>query len=186
MTQASSRDQLTTTHRQVRAADLATDAGGNPVGAVLEFAGAAAPTGWLLCNGAAISRTTYAALYVMIGTAFGVGDGSTTFNVPDARGRATIGAGAGTGLTSRSLAATGGAETHTLTTAEMPAHAHAANPSHTFMEATAGGPSGTNNAGGSSFPNTLASETANTGGGGAHNNVQPFLALNKIIFSGVA
>tara|TARA_R100000808_G_scaffold134_1_gene989 strand:+ start:22265 stop:22708 length:444 start_codon:yes stop_codon:yes gene_type:complete len=63
-----------------------------PVGAVLPYAGHAAPgTDFLLCNGAAVSRTTYAKLFTVIGTHYGAGDGSTTFNVPDLRGRGPIG-----------------------------------------------------------------------------------------------
>ena len=58
-----------------------------PTGVVLPFAGTAAPTGWLACDGTAISRTTYAALFSAVGTSYGVGDGSTTFNLPDFRGR---------------------------------------------------------------------------------------------------
>ena len=61
--------------------------GGIPSGAVLPFAGTAAPAGWLLCYGQAVSRTTYAALFNALGTAYGAGDGSTTFNLPDLRGR---------------------------------------------------------------------------------------------------
>lgn len=61
--------------------------GGAPSGVVLPYAGAAAPSGWMLCYGQAVSRTTYAALFTAIGTAYGVGDGSTTFNLPDLRGR---------------------------------------------------------------------------------------------------
>lgn len=64
-----------------------------PAGAVIFFAGAAAPTGWLLCNGQAVSRTTYAALFAAIGVVYGVGNGSTTFNVPDLRGRVPVGVG---------------------------------------------------------------------------------------------
>ena len=56
-----------------------------PVGCVIPFAGAAAPTGWLLCQGQAVSRTTYAQLFSVIGTTYGSGDGSTTFNLPDMR-----------------------------------------------------------------------------------------------------
>ena len=60
---------------------------GTPVGSLVAFAGATAPSGWLLCDGRAVSRTTYSALFAAIGTAWGVGDGSTTFNLPDMRGR---------------------------------------------------------------------------------------------------
>lgn len=64
-----------------------------PIGAILAFGGATAPAGWMICNGAAVSRTTYAALFEAIGTAFGAGDGSTTFNLPDLREATTKGAG---------------------------------------------------------------------------------------------
>ena len=64
-----------------------------PIGAVIMFGGAAAPTGWLLCQGQAVSRTTYADLFGILGTTYGVGDGTTTFNLPDLRSRLPIGAG---------------------------------------------------------------------------------------------
>ena len=97
-----------------------------PTGSVLEFAGSAAPTGFLLCDGTLRNRTTYAALFAVIGTTYGIGDGSTTFGVPDKRGRVAIGAGTGTGLTLRTLGVTGGEETHALTVAELAAHNHTA------------------------------------------------------------
>jgi microcystin-dependent protein len=84
----------------------------------------AAPNGFLFCDGSQISRNVYAALYAAIGTLYGPGDGSTTFNVPDLRGRTPIGAGAGPSLTNRALGAVGGEESHTLVTAEMPYHNH--------------------------------------------------------------
>jgi len=64
-----------------------------PAGAMMDFAGSSAPSGFLLCNGAAISRTAYAKLFAVIGTTFGAGDGSTTFNIPDARNRTRVGSG---------------------------------------------------------------------------------------------
>lgn len=76
------------------------------------------------CDGSAISRTDYADLFEVIGTTYGAGDGATTFNLPDFRGRVPIGTGQGTGLTDRTLGATVGAETHQLTTAQMPQHNH--------------------------------------------------------------
>jgi len=57
-----------------------------PTGTVLHFAGSSAPTGWLLCDGSAVSRTTYATLFALLSTTYGVGDGSTTFNVPNTSG----------------------------------------------------------------------------------------------------
>lgn len=92
-----------------------------PVGSVTAFAGASAPSGWLLADGSAVSRTTYSALYAAISTTYGSGDGSTTFNLPDLRGRVPVGQNAGTFA---SLGATGGEETHVISQAEMPSHTH--------------------------------------------------------------
>lgn len=66
--------------------------GGVPIGAMMAYGGAAAPNGWLLCFGQAVSRTAFPSLFATIGTAYGIGDGTTTFNLPDKRGRASIGA----------------------------------------------------------------------------------------------
>lgn len=91
-----------------------------PAGAIIDYAGSSAPTGWLLCDGTAISRTTYAALFSAIGTTYGTGNGSTTFNLPNSIGRVTVGkSSAGTFAT---LGSTGGSETHTHTLSEA-AHA---------------------------------------------------------------
>lgn len=80
---------------------------------------------YLLCNGAAVSRTTYAALFAQIGTRYGAGDASTTFNLPDFQGRSPIGAGSGSGLTFRDINSPEvGEESHTPTIAEMAAHKH--------------------------------------------------------------
>jgi microcystin-dependent protein len=95
-----------------------------PTGSVQMFAGASAPTNWLLCNGSAISRTTFATLFALIGTTYGTGDGSTTFNVPDMRGRMPVGVGTGTGLTARTLGQTGGAESVTIASSNLPIHTH--------------------------------------------------------------
>jgi microcystin-dependent protein len=101
-----------------------------PPGAVQAFAGAAAPAGWLLCDGASYLRTDQAALFAVIGTTYGAADG-THFNVPDLRGRAVFGREASasritaaSGITSTSLGATGGADMITLSTGEMPVHGH--------------------------------------------------------------
>lgn len=113
---------------------------GVPTGAILDHGGATAPTGFLLCDGTAVSRTTYAALYAALGGAaspWGQGNGTTTFNVPDMRGRVTVGkAGAGTFF---NLAAVGGEETHTLIIGEMPSHDHGSSTS----SVSAGTPAGT-------------------------------------------
>ena len=85
-------------------------------GVIQLYAGSSAPSGWLICNGQAVSRTTYAALYAVIGTTYGAGDGSTTFNIPNLVNKTVRG--------SNSLGKTGGADTVTLTTANIPAHTH--------------------------------------------------------------
>ena len=110
-----------------------------PVGALMPFAGATAPDGWLLCNGAAISRTTYANLWALVSTTYGGGDGTTTFNIPDMRSRMPIGAGSGTGLTTRAIAATGGTESVVIASGNLPTHAHTMDHGHTnTISATAG------------------------------------------------
>lgn len=94
------------------------------VGVVKMYAGSTAPAGYLMCDGTAVDRTTYAALFAAIGTAYGTGDGSTTFNLPDLRGRSPMGAGQGSGLTNRVLGTKIGEENHLLTVNEMPSHNH--------------------------------------------------------------
>lgn len=97
----------------------------NPAGVISMFGGSSAPTGWLLCDGTAVSRTTYAALFSAIGTTYGVGNGSTTFNLPNLTGRVPVGRDAGQAEFDV-LGETGGAKTHTLSATEsgVPAHSH--------------------------------------------------------------
>jgi microcystin-dependent protein len=102
-----------------------------PVGGLMPYAGATSPEGWLLCDGTAINRTTYANLFAVLGTTYGSGNGTTTFNVPDMRSRMPMGAGAGTGLTSRALAATGGAESVVIASGNLPTHVHSIDPPDT-------------------------------------------------------
>lgn len=95
--------------------------------------GANIPFGWLAEDGSAVSRTTYAALFAVLGTNYGSGNGSTTFNLPDSRGRADIGSGTGPGLSPRILSQILGEETHTLSASEsgLPGHNHTVNdPGH--------------------------------------------------------
>lgn len=154
-----------------------------PPGVIYPYAGSAAPTGFLLCYGQAISRSTYSALFAILSTTYGVGDGSTTFNIPDLRGRIPLGADNMGGSSANRVTATeadnlgqsSGAETHTLVTAEMPAHTHTER-YYTGAGATTGISDNV-----SKDAITTGPATASTGGDGAHNNMQPYLTLNYII-----
>lgn len=199
-----------------------------PAGIIMPFAGVATPQGYLLCDGSAVSRTDYADLFTAIGTTYGTGDGSTTFNLPDLSGRVVIGV-SGT----HALASTGGAETVTLQTANLPAHTHsvpkhghgnnigAKTPtlSHTITQPVFkyNSPNGKNTGANqviSAYSSTTSAtasratnaavgdhaatactmsgsvtaraafNTQNAGTGGAHNNMQPYLAVNYIISTG--
>ena len=109
------------------------------VGTIIMYAGNTAPVGWLLCDGSAVSRTTYSGLFAVLSTTFGVGDGATTFNVPNHAGRTVLGVGTGAGLTARALAATVGAETVAISTSEMASHNHTASDGgHSHAAATSG------------------------------------------------
>jgi microcystin-dependent protein len=113
--------------------------GGVPCGTIAQWGTNTAPANWMICDGAAISRSTYASLFNVIGTTYGVGDGSTTFNLPDLRGRVPVGKNGGSFGT---LAATGGAESVALTAAQIPGHTHsgttaaAGNHTHTYSGTT--------------------------------------------------
>lgn len=149
-----------------------------PVGAMLIWLTDTAPNGWHLCYGQAISRTTYARLFALLGTTFGIGDGTTTFNLPDLRGRLPLGqddmggvsANRVTNAQADSIGGAAGAENHTLITAEMPAHTHTVK-----IGGASGNYSQEITLGSSTF------DTGSTGGGAAHNNVQPYLTTNYII-----
>jgi len=177
--------------------DIANLAGGLPAGAVTDFAGATLPSGWLWCDGSVISRTTYADLFTAISTTYGAGDGSTTFALPDARGRVTAGkdnmdntVGTGGGdagrLTSGSkaavdgdtLGASGGVQEHLLLHEEsgVPAHSHPYLRHNTVARTS----TGANTAGAGSVGATTSNNTA-ADAAQAHTNVQPTLVLNKII-----
>ena len=167
-----------------------------PVGSVIPYAGVTPPQTFLLCDGKAVSRITYSLLFSVISTTYGVGDSTSTFNLPDLRGRTIIGSGTGPSLTNRTINQSGGAETVTLTTAQIPAHNHTGNTStdgwhtHTmnnnyssgntsaaYDESGDGTKSSTDGAGSHSHSLYIN----NTGGGGAHENMQPFRVLNYII-----
>lgn len=160
-------------------ADVIDLTGIEPVGVIHLFCGSSAPTGYLLCNGDTIpngigtvqGRTAdFSALYGLLGSSYGAAG-----KLPDFRGRTPIGTGQGTGLTNRALGATGGAETHTLLVSEIPSHRHE-------VKSDIRGASGDVNPDGSlNQGNTSLGFTEFEGGGQAHNNMQPFLAVNYII-----
>lgn len=151
-----------------------------PVGMIVPYAGTNTsfpPAGWFFCNGSAVSRTTYSALFNALGsgTAWGVGDGSTTFNLPDLRGYTLVGAG-GTSDSQlgNTVGSSGGARTITLTTNEMPAHSHTYNaPGATTAVAGGGVPT--------PYTSQQVLSTSTVGNGAAHNNIQPSRIVQWII-----
>ena len=161
----------TLTHKTINANDN-TLTNIIPAGTINMFGGSTAPTGWLICNGNAVSRTTYSGLFSIIGTTYGTGDGSTTFNLPNLKGKVVVGLDSGD-TSFDALGETGGEKTHTLTIDEIPSHTHNLNGTKAL-------------AGGSSYewydnPSTNKLPTGAKGGGGSHNNLQPYITLNYII-----
>ena len=177
-----------------------------PPGTIVMTGRNTAPVGWLICDGAAVDRTLFAALYAAIGNTFGPGNGTTTFNLPDMRGRVAAGVGTGTGggasgtgaptggtaITAVALAGWFGSNTVVLDTSMMPSHSHGVtDPGHAHgQNGATGGPGSTELALGTfdtmgNASNTDSATTGitvnNTGGGGAHPNLQPTVGLNFII-----
>lgn len=195
----------------VAAGQIYTGAEGGEIGEIMWRSATDTPAGFLPCDGSAVSRTTYSDLFAKISTTFGVGDGSTTFNVPDLRGRTAIGTGTGSGLTARSLGANVGAETVQLATSEIPAHSHEFSHTHDISHTheidiyggtVGGGPTkafgsvdaqtaaaenavteaaSTSTSGAVQNPPISGPNTANEGGGGSHANMQPSLVLTPYV-----
>jgi microcystin-dependent protein len=150
----------------------------------MPFAGSGALSGWLYCLGQATNRTTYSALFAVIGTTYGAGDGSTTFNLPDLRGRVPAGLDVTSGgfadritvtasdVSGTVLGSTGGSQTHTLTAGEIPTSA-------TYRNFTSiGGQGGTSSSGLAQSVSISALTGANDE---PHLNLQPTIILNYII-----
>lgn len=150
---------------------------GCPIGTIVPFSGELIPDGYLECNGAAVSRTTYSELFAVVGTRYGSGDGSTTFNLPNLKGRVTVGQ--DTSDTSfDTIGETGGEKTHTLTTDEMPSHSHLRGNGNGSRGDTASPHSG---ASGYLWHYDSNGRTGSEGGSQPHNNLQPYLVTTYII-----
>ena len=157
------------------------------------FAGNFAPRSWAFCDGTLLPISQNTALFSLIGTTYG-GDGRTTTALPNLKGRAPMHPGRGPGLIDRRLGQVGGAEEHTLSTAETPAHNHSlrasSSPATTFVPDATSALS--RSSGGGAYDNTASSPDdslhessmgafGNPAGADAHINMQPFLTLNFII-----
>lgn len=166
------------------------------IGEMRLFAGTFAPAGWAFCNGQSLSIAENDALFALIGTIYG-GNGQTTFNLPDLRGRVPVHQGQGPGLSNYVIGQLSGTETVTLTTGQMPAHSHALNATTATGSATTPGPTvmlatpveaGVNTSlyvvPGMSAVNQApmaAQSIGATGGNQPHDNMMPFQSLNYII-----
>ncbi len=168
---------------------------GAPTGGLMMWATSSAPSGWLLCNGSAVSRSTYSALFAVVGTAFGSGDGSTTFNLPDYRDRMPIGAG-----TTYSANSTGGSKdaivvshTHTASVTD-PGHNHLTSSTYNVAlrySSGAGSEAGTDTTAGQpdlrSYSTIVSATTgvtvsnSTTGSSGTNANLPPYLGIYFII-----
>jgi microcystin-dependent protein len=172
-----------------------------PIGVRIGYAGAGDPapiTGgptWMLCDGRALVRATFVPLFAAIGTTYGAGDGASTFNLPDHRGRAPLGAinpGTGAGPNANDRAqlargAAGGEVLHALSVAELAAHAHPLRWSGRYAAAVSGStfpgaPQGGASAGFTGTePGASGAAIDNAGGGGGHNNLGPYIVENALI-----
>lgn len=148
-----------------------------PTGTVVAFAGLVAPTGWLLCDGAEVSRTTYARLFALIGTTYGSGSGGTTFKIPNLKGRVIAGFDADQ-WEFYPMGWKWGSTTHTLSIDEMPSHRH----DLTMSTTPHTGSSSTRPLQGNlPTSNVTPNDMGFTGGDKAHNNLQPYIVMQYII-----
>lgn len=168
-----------------------------PIGAIMMFGSTSPPDGWLNCDGALISRATYADLFAIIGTSYDVGDGTTTFGVPDFTNRSPMGLG---GAIVPGLADYAGEATTLLLSTQLPAHTHPiTDPGHTHPPLSPSSQFWGVGTGTGAMPGGSASRAAattgsattgitvnnNTGGGNPHPNVHPVVGAQFIIYAGV-
>lgn len=156
------------------------------IGEIRLFGGNFAPVGWNFCDGSTLAISQYTALYQLIGTTYG-GNGQTTFNLPDLRGRVPVHMGQGAGLQNYVLGQLAGSETVTLTAAQVAVHSHGAlgsvgAPSATPQNATWGNSGINTHIFGTPANNSMNSASvAATGGNQPHDNLTPFQAVSFII-----
>lgn len=149
-----------------------------PSGVIMGYAGPTAPTGWLICDGTAVSRTTYSNLFGIIGTTYGVGDGSSTFNLPNSQNKVLLGV-----STTKTRGSQGGEETHVLASGEGPDYGGTKGAdviTSTGNVYVFGSNPGTGTPG-APVPVTIGLNSTKVAGGTAHNNLQPYLAVFQII-----
>ena len=158
------------------------------IGQIVMFGGNFAPRGWALCDGQLLSIASDSALFSILGTTYG-GDGRTTFGLPELRGRFAMHPGQGPGLTNRTLGQKSGTETVTLSETQIPSHTHQARAfnangtqplpaGHIWAQESEDARVYSDQA---ADANLATAAIQNTGGGQAHNNVQPFQCVNFII-----
>lgn len=177
---------------ELRITDIETNKTTVGTGLVFETGRTTAPTGFLMCDGSEVSRTEYADLFAICGTTFGTPSSGSVFKLPNIQGRVVVGANG-----SFAIGATGGEESHALTSGENPTHTHSVSESahsHNGAYDVAGGASGffhRLNTGGTSrnfaattlptSSNSTGITINNTGSSTAHNNIQPSLVVNFMV-----
>jgi microcystin-dependent protein len=164
-----------------------------PTATIVQYPSNTVPAGYLSCNGAAVSRLAYATLFAAIGTSYGAGDLSSTFNIPDLRGRTPLGSGQKSGFSNRIIGGSLGEELHVLTEAELPTHNHTlTDPGHfhywpdILNLASPGSSAGMllrTDAGTEQYVayNATGATVDIVGDDAGHENMQPFLVTNFLI-----